>query len=413
MTTGPASPVPASPFPASPIPAAAGLPPVAAQVLYRRPDVGWAAGVVAGIALHTGLRRRTVGLLFLLLAASGGLGVALYATYWIVLPMPPGVRRSRLPPLVERALLAVVVLAAVGLLATRLADDTLFVPTLLACLGGATIWRQAAGPDRDRWWRTSRNTFGAAPADRMGRLRLAFGAALVVAGGVLVLHRANVDTFRDGLWATVVTAVGLALLGGPWWIGMMSQLGAERAERIRGQERADIAAQLHDSVLQTLVLIQRNADSAREVTRLARGQERALRDLLYGTRAAGGQLGDALGAAAAEVEDAYAVTVDVVVVGDLVLDDALAAASEAAREAMVNAARHSGSTEVSLYAEVEADAVSVFVRDRGVGFEPDAVAADRHGVRGSIIGRVERHGGTVAIRSSPGNGTEVAIRMPR
>ncbi|MDT3440708.1 MULTISPECIES: ATP-binding protein [unclassified Pseudofrankia] len=383
------------------------------RVLYRRPDVGWAGGVIAGIALHTGLRRRAVALVFLALAVSGGLGIALYATYWIVLPTPEGARRSRLPRPVEFALLAVVVLAATALLATRVAGATLFVPTLLACIGGATIWRQAAGPDRERWLRVSRSTVGAPPADRMGRLRLAVGAVLVFAGGVLVLHRANVNALRDGLWATGVTAVGLALLGGPWWIRLTSQLGAERAERIRGQERADIAAHLHDSVLQTLALIQRNADSPREVTRLARGQERELRGLLYGTRAAGGQLGDELRTAAAEVEDAYAVRVDVVVVGDLVLDDALAAACAAAREAMVNAARHSGATDVSLYAEVETDAVSVFVRDRGIGFEPDAVAEDRQGVRGSIIGRVERNGGTVSIRSSPGGGTEVAIRMRR
>ena len=375
--------------------------------------MGWFGGVVTGIALHTGLRRRTVAVLFLALAVSGGLGVALYATYWIVLPTPAGARRSRLPRPVEYALLAVVVLAATALLASRIAGGGLFVPTLLACLGGATIWRQAAGPDRERWLQASRTTFGAPPADRTGQLRLVAGAALVVAGGVIVLQRANVDTLRDGLWATGVTVVGLALLGGPWWIRLTSQLGAERAERIRSQERADIAAHLHDSVLQTLALIQRNADSSREVTRLARGQERELRGLLYGTRAAGGQLSAELRTAAAEVEDAYAVKVEVVVVGDLALDDALAAACAAAREAMVNAARHSGATDVALYAEVEADAVSVFVRDRGVGFEPDAVADDRQGVRGSIIGRVERSGGTVSIRSSPGSGTEVAIRMRR
>lgn len=383
------------------------------RVLYRRPDVGWAGGVVAGIALHTGLRRRVVALLFLALTIGGGLGVALYATYWIVLPTPEGARRSRLPRPVEVALLAVVVVVTTGLLATRVAGGTLFVPTLLACLGGATIWRQAAGPDRERWLRASRSTLGAPGADRMGQLRLVAGAGLVVAGALLVLQRADVNTLRDGLWAMGVTTVGLALLGGPWWIRLTSQLGAERAERIRGEERAEIAARLHDSVLQTLALIQRNVDSPREVTRLARGQERELRRLLYGTRSAGGQLGEELRAAAAEVEDAYAVTVDVVVVGDVALDDALAAACAAAREAMVNAARHSGATDVSVYAEVEADTVSVFVRDRGVGFEPAAVAADRQGVRGSIIGRVERGGGTVSIRSSPGGGTEVAIRMRR
>jgi signal transduction histidine kinase len=193
---------------------------------------------------------------------------------------------------------------------------------------------------------------------------------------------------------------------------MMSQLSQERSERIRSQERADIAAHLHDSVLQTLALIQRNAASPREVARLARGQERELRNLLYGTRTASGQLAEELRIAAAEVEDAYAVTVEMVLVGDVVLDDALAAAAAASREALVNAAKHADVTTVSLYAEVEPEAVSIFVKDRGVGFDLDAVADDRQGVRGSIIGRIERHGGEVKVRSQVGSGTEVEIRMP-
>jgi signal transduction histidine kinase len=146
---------------------------------------------------------------------------------------------------------------------------------------------------------------------------------------------------------------------------------------------------------------------------LARGQERELRDLLYGSRAASGQLADELSTAAAEVEDAYAIGVDVVLVGDATMTDSLAAATAAAREALVNAAKHAGVTTVSLYAEVEPDAVSIFVKDRGVGFDLDAVADDRQGVRGSIIGRVERHGGEVKLRSQLGLGTEVEIRMPR
>ncbi len=198
----------------------------------------------------------------------------------------------------------------------------------------------------------------------------------------------------------------------PWWIGLVTQLSDERRERIRSQERADIAAHLHDSVLQTLALIQRNADSPREVTRLARGQERELRDLLYGTREASGQLADGLRAAAAEVEDAYAITIDVVVVGDLALNEGLAAACAAAREAMVNAAKHADVTEVTVYAEVEPEQVSVFVRDRGLGFDFDSIADDRHGIRNSILGRVERYGGTATVLSATGAGTDVHITMP-
>jgi signal transduction histidine kinase len=138
-----------------------------------------------------------------------------------------------------------------------------------------------------------------------------------------------------------------------------------------------------------------------------------LRSLLYGAREASGQLADSLRSIAAEVEDDYAIRVDAVVVGDLPMDEALASAVAAAREALVNAAKHAGVTDVSLYAEAEETSATIYVKDRGVGFELDAIAEDRHGVRGSIIGRIERHGGTVNIRTRPGGGTEVEITMPR
>ena len=235
----------------------------------------------------------------------------------------------------------------------------------------------------------------------------------MIAGAVIVLVRADFTAFRDGFLAVVVTVVGLALVTGPWWMRMMSQLTAERAERIRAQEREDIAAQVHDSVLQTLALIRRNASSPREVARLARGQERTLRTLLYGGRESSGLLADELRAAAAEVEDDYAVTIDVVVVGDATMDDTLAAGVAATREALVNAGKHAHVESISLYAEVEGNEVSVFVKDRGIGFDVDEVADDRQGVRGSIIGRIERHGGTVRLTATPGSGTEVEIRLPR
>jgi signal transduction histidine kinase len=380
--------------------------------LFRRPDRGLVGGVAAGIADHIGVRVLIVRAAFVLLVTAGGLGVALYGAYWIVLPTAPDAPRSRIPAWLEYVLAAVAAVVAIGTVAWALPLGRAFAPTLLACLGGALIWRQASEPDRDRWRRLSRSSLSASGFDRMGRLRLVAGAALVVGGAVLVLARADFSAIRDGLLAMIVTIVGLALLTGPWWMRMVSQLGAERSERIRSQERADIAAHLHDSVLQTLALIQRNADSPREVTRLARGQERELRNLLYVNRTASGQLADVLRSAAAEVEDAYVISVEVVVVGDALLDDALAAAVAASREALVNAAKHAGVTSVSLYAEVEAEAASIFVKDRGVGFDLDAVADDRQGVRGSIIGRVERHGGKVNIRSRPGSGTEVEIHMP-
>lgn len=380
--------------------------------LYRRPDRGLLGGVATGIAEHIGVSRRLVRLVFVLLALGGGLGVALYGAYLIVVPAAPDAGRGRVPIGLEYAIAGGCGLAAVAFAATSLPQRGLFVPTLLACLGGALIWRQAAEPERVRLRRLSRASLTAGGTGRLGRVRLAAGAALVVAGGVLVLARADFTAIRDGLLAMVVTVVGLALVTGPWWIRMVTQLSDERAERIRSQERADIAAHLHDSVLQTLALIQRNASSPREVTRLARVQERELRSRLYLSPANGGQFGAHLRATAAEVEDAYGVEVDVVVVGDVPVDDGLLAASAAAREALVNAARHAGVTSVSLYAEVEDTVARVYVKDRGRGFDPAAIADDRQGVRGSIIGRVERHGGHARVVSEPGAGTEVEITVP-
>ncbi len=379
----------------------------------RRPERGLLGGVAAGIAAHLGIPVRTVRIAFALLVLAGGLGAALYGAYWIVLPVAPDS-----PPLPSRRRVkdaAAVVLAvmAVGALAQATPSGALFVPIVLGCVGGALIWRQASDPQRDRLRRLSRTSLLASGSDREGQLRLAAGAALVIAGAVLVLARANITAVRDGIVALVVSAGGLALLTGPWWMRLVSQLSEERAERIRSQERAELAAHLHDSVLQTLALIQRNAELPREVARLARGQERELRTLLYGTRTAGDSVADDLRAAAAEVEDAYAVSVDVVVVGDAPSDPGLGALVAAAREAMVNAAKHSGAGEISVYAEAEEDAVTAFVRDRGIGFDPDTAAGDRQGVRGSIIGRMDRHGGTARIVSGAGRGTEIELRMPR
>jgi signal transduction histidine kinase len=209
----------------------------------------------------------------------------------------------------------------------------------------------------------------------------------------------------------LVTVAGIGLITGPWWLKLVHELSEERRERIRSEERADIAAHLHDSVLQTLALIQRNASSPREVARLARSQERELRTKLYGAGVPNGQFGAALHAVAAEIEDTYAVTIDVVLVGDAALDARLDAMVAAAREAMINAAKHAGITTVSLYAEVSETEALVFVRDRGAGFDQDAISPDRQGVRGSIIGRLERNRGTATIKSKPGEGTEVVLKM--
>ena len=221
---------------------------------------------------------------------------------------------------------------------------------------------------------------------------------------------ASIETINAVLVVLVVGA-GFALITGPIWVKMVRDLSVERRERIRAQERSELAAHLHDSVLQTLALIQRNADAPREVARLARGQERELRTLLYGDRAATGMFASAVRAVAAEIEDSYAIHVDAVVVGDTTLDADLQALVQAAREAIVNAAKHAGVGTVDVYAEVEESEVLLYVRDRGRGFDPSAVPDDRQGLRGSVRERVERHGGTVRLRSAAGEGTEIEMRM--
>jgi signal transduction histidine kinase len=380
--------------------------------LFRRADRKILGGVASGIADHLRIPVNRVRLAFILLTFADGLGVILYVAYWIVVPTPPGTaRRSRFSDWLAYVAGGVLVVGAVFAVTRTMPLGQLLIPSSLAIFGGALIWRQASEGQRASWWRTSRQSLAA--TGQMGRVRLVGGAALVVAGGTYVLVRANSSAVTFGLLAVVVTLIGVALLTGPWWMRMVRELSDERRERIRSQERAELAAHLHDSVLQTLALIQRNASSPREVSRLARGQERELRTLLYGERAASGQLSEALKAAAGEVEDAYAIKVDVVVVGDAPLDESLNALVAACREALVNAAKHAGVESVALYAEVEDTACLCFVRDRGVGFDIDAVGDDRQGLRGSIIGRIERHGGQVSVRSTPGSGTEVEIRMPR
>jgi signal transduction histidine kinase len=212
--------------------------------------------------------------------------------------------------------------------------------------------------------------------------------------------------------AGILGMAGLAVTIGPWLLSLASELTDERAERIRTQERADVAAHLHDSVLQTLALIQRSAGDPATVARLARAQERDLRSWLYGDQAAPeGTLAGALRAAAVEAEDLHGVPVEVVTVGDRPATAALVPLIGAVREAVLNAVRHSASPRVDVYAEMDGERVEVFVRDRGRGFDLAGVPQDRQGVRGSIIGRMERHGGTAEVRSSPGAGTEVRLAM--
>jgi signal transduction histidine kinase len=308
-------------------------------------------------------------------------------------------------------------------------SDAIAWPLLLAGVGAAIIWRQSAAspPVAEPPPAPAPAAAAAArpgrPADPARALRLptpalgpaAFGAALVVAAGLVFLWLNDaLGAARDVILAVVVVIVVLVLILAPWWLRLVRGLGAERAERIRSQERSEVAAHLHDSVLQTLALMQKRAGDPREVANLARRQERELRAWLNGRRAEpGDSLASSLEAAAAEVEETHGVPIDVVAVGDAPLDERGAALVAATREALVNAAKFGDGAAVSLYAEVGEDRTEVFVRDRGPGFELAGVPEDRRGVRESILGRMRRHGGRAAIHSAPGEGTEVELVMKR
>ena len=242
------------------------------------------------------------------------------------------------------------------------------------------------------------------------------GVGLIVAGvAVFMVATPSVRSPSAGILATAAIAVGLVMVFGPWWWRLTHDLAVERQERIRTQERAEVAAHIHDSVLQTLALIQRNSTDARTVSTLARAQERELRSWLYGPPEPrpGESVAAALQRVSDEVEDLHGVTVETVDVGDCPVDDRLAALVLSSREALANAARHSGAPAVSAYLEVEPHQVTVFVRDRGAGFDPDDVPRDRRGIADSIVGRMDRFGGKAAVRSRPGQGTEVELVMPR
>jgi signal transduction histidine kinase len=263
----------------------------------------------------------------------------------------------------------------------------------------------------------------APPTDRrilagvaMGLAQVVVGALLVAAGAAFFLTADDGLGARRAMVAGAAVCAGLALVAGPWWWRLSHDLAEERQERIRSQERDEVAAHIHDSVLQTLALIQRNCDDPKTVATLARQQERELRGWLYGSATpadAEEGLAAALLRVSDDVEDLHGVKVETVQVGDCPLDERLRALVASSREALANAARHSGAKEVSAFLEVEPHQVTVFVRDRGCGFDPENVPADRRGISESIIGRMNRHGGKAAVRSQPDEGTEVELVMPR
>lgn len=425
------------------MPEAASLPlddPQPPRKLYRSSDGRWLGGVARGLAGHLGLPVIWVRLAFVGLFMANGLGALLYAAFWFFVPLgvggvgdhkppslvgtetsPDGRRRlvARKPDrgqIVALLLMVIVSMVFVGSVNLTNAAKAYLVPSVLVAAGVALVWRQADNARRARWVEVGsrRRT--------LSLLRAGVGVLLVTAGvSAMFVMQGSAAHLGAVLQAALAVLVGITLLAGPYLVRMTQDLSEERLMRIRAQERAEVAAHVHDSVLHTLTLIQRNADNANEVRRLARAQERDLRTWLYKPEGTGKDEADepdtvaeAVRRNAAEVEDKHGVPIEVVVVGDCPLDERTTAQMQAAREAMVNAAKYGGEGgAVQVYAEVEGKTVFVSVRDRGPGFDLDSIPDDRMGVRESIIGRMERNGGTARLRSVPGGGTEVELEMER
>jgi signal transduction histidine kinase len=368
------------------------------------------AGVAAGTAAHLRQDPLIVRVAFAVLASTG-IGVVVYGLLWLTMPVAapgeePAPGRVQLGAgTTRRQLVLLVVLgiaasAAIGKVVTS--GGALLVPLILVAAGLAVVWRQL---DTDRTL--------AVPAVRWA---LAGGVVLAAAGMVLLLATTGqLANARNGFAATLVILTGIVLVTAPIWRRLLDSRAEERSARVRSEERAAVAAHLHDSVLQTLALIQRHAEEPQAVSRLARSQERELRAWLYDPKVVreGGTWAGLVAGMVADVEADHALIVDPVVVGDAPVDEALAALGAATREALVNAAKHSGATAADLYTEVAPERVSVFVRDRGKGFDPETVPDDRRGLRDSVSGRLTRLGGTAEVRSAPGEGTEVELVLPR
>ncbi len=371
------------------------------------------AGVCAGVSAHLGVPLQSLRVL----TALSGLflfGLPVYVFLWLTMPetdKPPLISpfdktQQRVPK--RRLLLIGLPVLLVGGLAVsggiRSAGHlSLTLPLLVIAAGLVLVWSRLDRSERRQWL--------SAEDRRETRIRTVIGVAVAAFGLILLLSQGGgLTRLRDVAIAVLVVLVGAAILGAPFIARLFDSLRQEQAERIRATEKADIAAHLHDSVLQTLALIQRRADDPQAVQLLARAQERELRGWLYAQdESADSTLASAVTEAAHDVETLHGTPIDLVVTGDRPLDESGHALVRALREALANAVRH-GAPPVSVYLEAGPREVEAFVRDHGTGFDLDDVPDDRLGVRESIIGRMARHGGEAEVRRRD-DGTEVRLRM--
>jgi signal transduction histidine kinase/phage shock protein PspC (stress-responsive transcriptional regulator) len=412
--------------------------PVAGRAKATRvADGAWLGGVSTGLARHLGWPVLVIRIAFVALMTVQFVGVIAYGALWLLLPPEPVEKAPGLESATRNGMRDQVrpkrridwgVLLALAALGTGLLwivqsselgiSSQLFWPVAFACAGAALVWRQADTAQQRRWRAEAGGRAWLAPFIARGGwpalVRVIVGLGLVGAAfGIVIAQQSQIAQLPEVLAMTTLALAGLGIVLAPWLYRSRTALNQARADKVRADARADMAAHLHDSVLQTLALIQRQADDPRAVQQLARRQERELRAWLYDEEPQTETLKVALTAAAVEVEDEWAVPVEVVMVGDCDTSEAMQALVRATREAMVNAAKHSGADKVDVYAEVDEERVEVFVRDRGKGFDVAGVADDRMGVKGSIINRMARHGGTATVRSEPGDGTEVRLEIPR
>ena len=382
------------------------------------------AGVAGGLARELGVDAVLVRITFAVLVFAGGVGLLLYGALWVLAPVGRIPTAPARPATAQQAVaLALIAAGVLGLLRAfgLWFGDALVLPIVVAAAGSAVLWTRADGARRHRLarlgGRLTPEVLQSAATAPVSPVRIVVGT-LLVAGAVAGVLAANDALVAAGDLALAVIAAlgGLGLLFGPWLWRVRTELNAERRRRIRQEEHAEIAAHLHDSVLQTLALIQRSADQPTRMVALARRQERELRAWLYGDGSPSGgprSMAEGFAAIVEELEATHDVAIELVTVGDAPIDDHGRALLAATREAALNAAKHAQVATVDPYLEVDDAGFHAFVRDRGIGFDPAAVPADRHGISRSIHARLARHDGSATITAAPGNGTEVELAVPR